>query len=64
MTQCSGASKATGCKVLHCMLHEFVIRLHARKQQRTLQNFEDVLLATEKAICAAEVSTGLPAASC
>ena len=57
MTQCSGISKATGCKVLHCMRHEFVIWLRARKQQRTLHNFEGVLLATEKAICTAEVST-------
>ena len=46
------------------MLREFVIRLHARKQQCTLQKFEDVLFATEKAICPAEISTGLPAASC
>ena len=45
------------------MLHEFVIGLHGRKQQGTLQSFEDVLLATEKAVSVAEVSTALPAAS-
>ncbi len=64
MTQCSGASEATECKLWHCLLCKLVIWLHARNQQCTLQTFENVLLATANAICAAEISTGLPAASC